>query len=542
MKAPPPCGPEGDAPRIAGRGDGKGRGNDDQESSMDTRTLRRKVNEVKAKAEEHRGPAGHSQEDAPLLDALRRFHAEDTLSLAIPAHKSGAGAPDDVLELLGEAAFRADQTMLNGVDNRHESWQVQTAAQELAAEALGADQCLFSTNGSTASVHSAISAVVGPGEKLAVSRNAHKSVITGLIHAGAVPVWLEAEYDEDLDVAHGVTPDTVRRALAEHPDCKAVMIVSPSYYGVCSRVPDIAEIAHGHGIPLVSDDAWALAYKFHPELPEFALDAGADLAIGSVHKTLSGLSQTSIISVKGDRIDTVRLSLALETYETTSGSSLLLASIDAARRQMVQDGERLLGEALRLARRLRAGAQALGYPTIEPDDILRRASAWAFNELHVTLDVRHLGLTGYKAADWLRGHEAVAVELADHRRVMACVTHADSDDSIDRALSAFEALAHGGPRFTRASPSVPSPTELRTKQVMTPQRAFYADVEMVPIDRAGGRIAAEFVTPYPPGIPLVVPGERINEAIVDYLKTGAADGIYAEGCADQSLSELRVVA
>src|SRR4051794_20026080 len=163
---------------------------------MDTRTLRRKVNEVRAKAEERRGPAGHSQADAPILDALRRFHAEDTVSLAIPAHKSGAGAPDDALELLGERAFMADQTTLNGVDNRHVSWEVQTAAQELAAEALGADQCLFSTNGSTSSVHTAISAIVGPGERLALSRNSHKSAITGLIHAGAVPVWLEPEYNE----------------------------------------------------------------------------------------------------------------------------------------------------------------------------------------------------------------------------------------------------------------------------------------------------------------------------------------------------------
>src|SRR3954471_9359743 len=357
---------------------------------MDTRTVEQKLNTLKAKVEEKRGPAGHSQDDLPILDALRHFHQEETVSLAIPAHKSGRGAPKYATDVLGEEVFRADQTALNGIDNRHESWEVQTAAQDLAAEALGADQCLFSTNGSTASVHTAMSAVVGPGDELAVSRNSHKSVITGLIHSGAVPVWLEPEYDQDLEVAHGITPETLERALAEHPGCKAVMIVSPSYYGVCSDVPRLAEIAHAHGLPLVSDDAWALAYKFHPELPPFALDAGADLAIGSVHKTLSGLSQTSIISVKGSRIDMARLNLALETYETTSGSSLLLASIDAARRQMVQDGERLLGEALRLARRLRAGAQALGCPTIEPDDILRRASAWAFNELHVTLDVRHL--------------------------------------------------------------------------------------------------------------------------------------------------------
>jgi arginine decarboxylase len=326
---------------------------------MDTRTLERKLNTAKAKVEEKRGPAGHSQQDTPILAAIRHFHDEDTVSLAIPAHKSGAGAPPYAIEALGEQAFRADQTSLNGLDNRHESWEVQTAAQNLAAEAWGADECLFSTNGSTARVHTAISAVVSPGEKIAVSRNSHKSVITGLIHAGAVPVWLEAEYDQELEVAHGIAPETLERALAEHPECKAVMIVSPSYYGVCSDVPRLAEIAHAHDLPLVSDDAWALVYKFHPELPAFSLDAGADLAIGSVHKTLSGLGQTSIISVKGSRIDTTRLSLALETFETTSASTLLMGSIDAGRRQMVEDGEALIGEALRRSatarRRARAG-------------------------------------------------------------------------------------------------------------------------------------------------------------------------------------------
>jgi arginine decarboxylase len=512
---------------------------------MDTRTIERRLNTLKAKVEEKRGPAGNSQQDTPILAALRHFHDEDTVSLAIPAHKSGAGAPSYAIEALGAEAFRADQTSLNGLDNRHESWEVQTAAQNLAAEALGADQCLFSTNGSTASVHTAISAVASPGEKIAVSRNSHKSVITGLIHAGAVPVWLEAEYDQELEVAHGVAPETLDRALADHPDCKAVMIVSPSYYGVCSDVPRLAEIAHAHDLPLVSDDAWALAYKFHPELPPFALDAGADLAIGSVHKTLSGLGQTSIISVKGSRIDTTRLSLALETYETTSASTLLMGSIDAARRQMVEEGEALIGEALRLARRLRAGARELGLPTIEPDDILRRPSAWAFNELHVTMDVQQLGMTGYKAADWLRGHHAIAVELADHRRIMAAVSHADNDQSVERTLAALsdmvDTFASGG-RFTRSGRPVPGPAELRTEQVMTPRDAFYGPAEMVSLEESPGRLAAEFVTPYPPGIPLFVPGERITAEIADYLKTGAAEGIYVEGCADPSLSTLRVVA
>jgi arginine/lysine/ornithine decarboxylase len=512
---------------------------------MDTRTAERKINQFKAKVEERRGPAGHSQQDVPILDGLRNYLSEETLSLAIPAHKSGVGAPYYAKQVLGDQAFEADQTMLNGVDNRHQSWEIQTAAQNLAAEALGADQCLFSTSGSSTSVHAAMSAVVSPGEKIAVSRNSHKSVITGLIHTGAVPIWLEPEYDHELEVAHGILPGTLQQALSEHADCRAVLIVTPSYYGVCSNVPELAEIAHAHDIPLVSDDAWALIYKFHPELPPFALDAGADLAIGSVHKTLSALSQTSIISVKGSRIDTDRLLLSLESYHTTSASSLLLASIDAARRQMVEDGEVLAGKALALARRLRAGARELGLGTIEPEDIMRRPSAWGFNELHVTMDVQPLGITGYQASDWLRGQHAIAVELSDHRRIMAAISHADTEETVDRALEGLGALAReflGGNGSGRSPRPQPTADALRTEQVVTPRDAFYAPAEMVKLDQAPGRLAAEFITPYPPGIPVVVPGERLTEEIVDYLKTGAAEGIYAEGLTDQTLASVRVMA
>jgi arginine/lysine/ornithine decarboxylase len=212
---------------------------------------------------------------------------------------------------------------------------------------------------------------------------------------------------------------------------------------------------------------------------------------------------------------------------------------------MVEEGEMLIGEALRLARRLRFGARELGLPTLEPDELLAHPSAWAVNELHVTVDVEHLGMTGYKAGDWLRGHRGVAVELADHRRVMLAVSHADADASIDRALAALRDLVERFDpevNFTRSSLPVPAPAELRTEQVLTPREAFYAPTEMVPLAEAPGRVAAEFVTPYPPGIPLFVPGERITENIADYLKTGSAQGIYVEGCADQSLGALRVVA
>lgn len=414
--------------------------------SADERTNQRHVNQERAQVEAERGPVRNRQDAAPLLDAVARFYAEDTLRFGIPAHKGGAGAPLDALETIGAGAYRHDLNLLAGIDNRKESWQVQSTAQQLAAEALGADQCLFSTDGSTASVHAAIAAVVSPGEELAVARNVHKSIITGLIIGGVQPVWLEADYDEELEVAHGIVPETLERAFAEHPHCRGVLVTSPSYYGICSDIKGLAKVTHAHGIPLVVDEAWGLAYPFHEELPDFALAHGADLTIGSVHKTLSALGQTSILSLKGERVDPSRLNLAFELFQTTSTSTLLLAALDAARRQAVLEGERLFGKALRLARRLRTEIAALpGLQPLEPGDVLGRASAVDFNELHVTIDVQGIGLTGYAAADWLRKHEHIAFELADHRRLMANISHADTDATVDRLVAALRTLvANGG--------------------------------------------------------------------------------------------------
>jgi arginine/lysine/ornithine decarboxylase len=514
--------------------------------NIDERTQERRANQERAQAEAEHGPARKRQDAAPVLDAVARFYAEDTLRFGIPAHKGGAGASSGALEMIGAGAYRHDLNLLAGIDNRKESWQVQATAQQLAAEALGADQCFFSTNGSTGSVHAAIAAVARPGEKLAVARNVHKSVVTGLLISGVWPVWLEADYDGELKVAHGIAPQTLERALSEHPDCSAVLVSSPSYYGVCSDIKGLAEVTHGHGIPLVVDEAWGLAYPFHDELPAFALALGADLAVGSAHKTLSALGQTSILSLKGDRVDPSRLNLALELFHTTSTSTLLLAALDAARRQAVLEGERLFGEALRLARRLRAEIGALpGLKPLEPDDVLGRPGAAHFNELHVTFDVQSIGLTGYAAADWLRSHEHVAFELADHRRLMANISHADNDATVDRLVAALRALvaereAHdeggGAPR------AIPGPVELRTEQVLCPRDAFFGQTTSVPLEAAAGRIAAELVAPYPPGIPIFVPGERITDTIVDYLLTGAAEGFHVQGVADPALDQLRVVA
>lgn len=414
---------------------------------------------------------------------------------------------------------------------------------ELFAEAVGADQTLFSTNGSTENVHVAIMAAVGPGERIAIARNGHKSAFSGLVLSGAWPIYVDPVYDDELQLAHGVDAPELERVLAEHPEARAAMVFSPTYYGVSADVSALADAAHRHGLPLLTDDAWGLDYSFCSRLPPSALASGADLAIGSVHKTLSGLGQTSVLSVQGDLIDTERLKLVFELEQSTSASALLLSSIDAARRQFQRDGEQLLGAAVDRALRLRAVVDELpGLRCMSESDVLG-PGAVALDPTHVSIDVQQLGLTGFSAADWLQQHRGIHVELADHRRIMALISYADGDANIERLAQALRDLCTSAADADRDRiPAIGDPRRLRTETVVQPRQAFLGRTESVPWRAAAGRVSAEMACPYPPGIPIIAPGELITDEIVDYLQEVVAAGAMVEGAADQSLAHFRVMA
>ncbi|HWT91700.1 MAG TPA: aminotransferase class I/II-fold pyridoxal phosphate-dependent enzyme [Solirubrobacteraceae bacterium] len=510
---------------------------------MDVDALREQ-NQQKAAAEGERGPVRKAPDAAPIGDAIMDFHRRGDLSFGIPAHRGGMGdVRADAAEWAGDEAFRADQGMNNGVDNRHQSWQVEPTAMELFAEAVGADQTLFSTNGSTENVHVAMMTVAKPGETIVMARNGHKSAFSGLVLSGVRPVYVDPQYDERWQVAHGPDPADIERALDEHPEARAVMIFTPSYYGVSANIKAVAEIAHARGIPLVTDDAWGLDYSFCSRLPEGSIASGADIAIGSVHKTLNGFGQTSVLSVQGDLVDTTRLELVFELEQSTSASALLLSSIDAARRQFQRDGEELLGAAIDRANRLREAIEAMPGLDLMGDDVVGGPGAFDFDPTHVTFDTVGLGLTGFSAADWLRRQRGIHVELADHRRLMALVTYADSDDNIDRLIAALRDLCEAHGEADRGTiPDVPYPGDLRMETVMLPRDAFLGATEMVPWRAAAGRISAEMICPYPPGIPITAPGERLTPQVVDYLEQLAGAGVMVEGAADETLEKLRVVA
>jgi arginine/lysine/ornithine decarboxylase len=489
------------------------------------------------------GRGERDQACAPLLEALAAYWEGDPASFSIPAHKGGRSLDEETLAILGRGPYRGDAPMHKGLDDRAASYRLLSYACDLAAAAFGADEAMFSTNGSTLSVQIAVVAATHPGQQVAVARNVHKSVISGLILSGARPVYVDPVYDEELALSHAVVPEALDRALQANPEVGAMLAVSPTLTGVAADVAGLAEVCHGHGIPLIMDDAWGAEFGFHPELPPASMAAGADLEIASFHKSLTGLMQTSIILVQGERIDRERLRLAFDGFETTSTSTLLLASMDGARRAMALHGEAYLGRALNLSRH---AAQAIGElpgvgllgPVLDG-----RPGVFARDETKIVLDVTGLGVSGFQAADWLYEQRRVAPEAHDLHHLTFIITVADDQASAERLISAMRDLAAAAPEIADGElPTLPPVSALVGDYVLPPREAYLGSTRRVALEHAAGEIAAEPVSPYPPGVPLLVPGQRVHHGHIEFLQKGLAAGMIIKGASDPSLEELRVVA
>jgi arginine/lysine/ornithine decarboxylase len=483
------------------------------------------------------------QSRAPLVDALADYHARSRYGFSPPAHRQGRGVDPAVLEVMGREPFRDDVLASSGLDDRTSSGGLLKDAETLMADAVGADHAFFSTCGSSLSVKAAMLAVAGGSGELLVSRDAHKSIVAGLIFAGVEPRWIKVRYDDELHLAHPPSPEQVEAAWDAHPDAAGALIVSPTPYGTCADLEGIVEVCHRRGKPLIVDEAWGAHLPFHDDLPTWAMDAGADVCVVSVHKMGMGFEQGSVFHLQGDLVDPARLSQCADLLMTTSPNVLLYSAIDGWRRQMVRDGERLLADTLDLARYTRAEVdKRKGLHVMEKELVHKQASA-DLDILHVLIDVSALGITGFQATDWIREHRFVDLGLTDHRRVEATLSMADDRETVARLLDALDALVEAAPSFERPPAiDLPSYGDLEIEPVLLPRDAFFGPVEQVPIREAIGRVCAEQITPYPPGIPALVPGERIDEGVVDYLQTGLRAGMTLPDPADKSLETIRVVA
>jgi arginine/lysine/ornithine decarboxylase len=474
---------------------------------------------------------------APLVEALARYQAAGTVPFSGPGHKLGAGAPIELLALLGREVFAADVWLDTGTYDR-----TLRAAESLAAAAWGADRCCFLANGSSSGNHALLLGAVAPGDEVIVGRDLHKSLLAALILTGARPVYVSPRLHPTLGVGVGLDPGDVAAALAAHPAARLVALTSPTYFGVAADLPAVVEVAHARGVPVYVDEAWGAHLGFHPELPPSAMAAGADAAVASVHKQLGSLSQSSILQLRAGRLDPARVASAVRLTQTTSPLLPLLASIDACRRRMVTNGRDLLERTLGLAALARRRLGLL--PGIEVLDAERLGlGPDRFDPTKLVIDVAGLGLTGLAAERALRDRLAIAPEGADLSAVVCMVTIGDTTDSVEQLLGALTALcAERVPVAPAARPRASGSVVAPGPQAMTPREAFFAPATAVPLADAAGAVAAELVTPYPPGVPVLTPGEVISSEKLDYLDEGRGHGLYVCGPADPSLATIRVVA
>lgn len=484
---------------------------------------------------------------APLAGAMRAYRLDGALAFHTPGHKQGLGAHPLLRELLTEEGLREEVSLMEELDDLHAPATCIGEAQELAAGLYGAEAAFFCINGTTGAVQAMLLATLQAGETVLVPRNAHRSIVGGLILSGARPVYLRPEQDERLGVPMGVSPETVREACADHPEAKALVLVYPTYYGVTVNLKEIADFVHARGMLLLVDEAHGAHLPFSAKLPAEALAAGADLAALSTHKLLGSLTQTSMLLLgNGGRVDRERLRESLSLLQSTSPNQLLLASLDIARLQMEEQGQALVGRAVGLAEMLRKRIN--GIPGLWSPSLAEIASEGArgLDLTKVTVQVSGLGLSGPEAEHYLRHEQKVQCELSDARNLLFIISYADTESETERLALALEAMSARARRENRDGGRPPVPaggTALPEagEQVLTPREAFFAVKEQVPFDKAAGRISGEQVMFYPPGVPLLVPGERINRNVLAYISGQRRLGRKVAGVADPSLECLKVV-
>ncbi|MEP6487531.1 aminotransferase class I/II-fold pyridoxal phosphate-dependent enzyme [Microcoleus vaginatus GB2-A3] len=502
----------------------------------------------------------NSQTKTPLLDALRDRTNQPHAPFYAPGHKRGQGISQPLIDLFGATVFRSDLPELPELDNLFNPEGAIAEAQDLAAEAFGAQSTRFLANGSTCGIIAAILATCSPGDKIILPRNIHTSAISGLILSGAIPIFVNPEYNQDWDIANSITPEATAAALEQHPDAKAVMIVYPTYHGVCGDLRAIAQITHQYNIPLLVDEAHGAHFNFHPNLPEPALSAGADLTVQSIHKTLGAMTQASMLHVKGSRIDIQKLNRALQLVQSTSPSYLLLASLDAARQQIALHGKELMAQTLQLAEKARSRISLIpGLSVLEP---LNTPGFAALDRTRLTVKVSDLGITGFTADEILHSQLGVTAELPMLQHLTFIISLGNTESDIDNLVKACNFLEgrrkkeegrrkkeegrrkkEEGRRKKEEGRFAQSPTLPLSPSppLLSPREAFFFAAETVPADKAVDRLCAELICPYPPGIPVLMPGEIITPAAVDYLQQVLAAGGKITGCSDPGLQTLKVV-
>ena len=473
---------------------------------------------------------------APVYEALEKLKKRRVVPFDVPGHKRGRGNPE-LVELLGEKCVSLDVNSMKPLDNLCHPVSVIKEAEELAAEAFRADHAFFMVGGTTSSVQGMVLSVCKAGDEIILPRNVHKSVINALVLCGAIPVYVNPEMDNRLGISLGMQVSEVEKAILEHPKAVAVLVNNPTYYGICSDLRSIVKVAHAHDMKVLVDEAHGTHLYFGENLPVCAMDAGADMASVSMHKSGGSLTQSSIL-LTGKNVNWEYVSQIINLTQTTSGSYLLLSSLDISRRNLALRGKEAFGKVAALADYAREEINKIGGYYAFSKELVNGSSIFDFDTTKLSIHTLELGLAGIEVYDILRDEYDIQIEFGDIGNILAYLSIGDRKQEVERLVSA---LAEVKRRYQKDKTGMLTQEYIDPRVVTTPQESFYAEKESLPLRDTVGRVCSEFVMCYPPGIPILAPGEEITKEILDYIIYAKEKGCSMTGPEDAQIEYLNVL-
>jgi arginine decarboxylase len=476
------------------------------------------------------------QTQAPLYCALSAIRDERIVPFDVPGHKRGRGNPA-LTEFLGERCLSVDVNSMKPLDNLCHPVSVIRDAEALAAEAFGASHAFFMVGGTTSSVQAMILSTLKSGEQIILPRNVHQSVLNALVLCGALPVYVNPETDSRLGISLGMSPASVLSAMETHPDAKAVLLNNPTYYGICSDICTITHLAHARGLRVLADEAHGTHFYFSDDMPVSAMAAGADMSAVSLHKSGGSLTQSSML-LCGANVNADYVRQVINLTQTTSGSYLLLSSLDISRRNLALHGPELFSRVLRFARYAREEINQLGDYYAFSKELVNSESVFDFDETKLSINTLALGLAGIEIYDILRDRYGIQTEFGDLGNILAYLSVGDKAKNIERLITALSDIHRLDKRERRG---LMESEYLPPEVVLSPQKAFYACKTSLPLSQCAGLVSGEFVMSYPPGIPILAPGERISSDIVEYIRYAKSKGCLLTGPESMDVSRLNVV-
>lgn len=477
-----------------------------------------------------------SQERAPIYEALQEFEKKRVVPFDVPGHKRGRGNPE-LASLLGEKCVRMDVNSMKPLDNLCHPVSVIREAEELAAEAFGAAHAFLMVGGTTSAVQAMILSSVKRGDKIILPRNVHRSVMGAMVLCGAIPVYVDPDSDESLGIPLGMRAADVEKAIRDNPDAKAVLVNNPTYYGICSDIRRITRIAHEHGMLCLADEAHGTHFYFNEQLPVSAMEAGADLAAVSMHKSGGSLTQSSLL-LAGPAVSEGYVRQIINLTQTTSGSYLLLSSLDISRRNLALRGEESFSRVIRLAEYARDEINAIGGYRAFGQELVNGDSVYAFDVTKLSVHTLDIGLAGIEVYDLLRDEYDIQIEFGDLGNILAYLSIGDRPRDVERLVGALAEIRR---RYQKSKAGLMQQEYIEPDVAVSPQEAFYAEKEMLPLNETEGRICSEFVMCYPPGIPILAPGEKITGQILEYIRYAKEKGCSMTGPEDPDIEKLNVL-